>query len=132
MSVFRKFKTSAKHETEGVWLDYGEAGRVRIARAGGANKAYLRAMERLQRKYRQQLAMGILGDEVSERVMREVMVDSLVTKWELVGDDGPIPGDRQSMLETLEKLPELFRDMLAQAQNVALFREHLDEEDAGN
>lgn len=134
MSIFRQFQTSAKHETEGVWLDYGpDSGRVRVARAGGNNKNYLRAMEKLTRKYKRQLQLDVLSREVQEKIMREVTADTIVTDWEIKGHDGePIPGDRASIVKTFEELPDFFNDVLTQAQNTALFREHIDEVDAGN
>lgn len=133
MSIYRQFKTSGKHESEGVWLDYGDGGRVRVARAGGSNKTYLKAMERLSRKHKRQLQLDILPSEVQQRVMREVVADTIVVEWEIKGENGEvIPGDRASIIKTFEDLPDFFNDVLLQAQNTALFKEHLDEADAGN
>ena len=39
-TMFDQFETDPVLESEGIWIDYG-AFRVKIARAGGANKKYL-------------------------------------------------------------------------------------------
>lgn len=134
MSTYGQFRTNPKVEKEGVVLDYGEAGAFRVARAGGSNKAYLSAIEKMHRKYRKQIQLGILSEAVSQKILRDIFADTVILGWEgVTGPDGePLEFNRANVLRVLEDLPDLFQDIREQAANVALFRESLEEIDSGN
>lgn len=134
MSLYKLFKTSEKHETEGIWLDYGEGMRIRIARAGGSNKAFLKASEKLQRKYRRQSQLDLLSEEMSRRIFKEIYAETIVLAWENVKDESgnPMECNRQNIIKLFTDLHDLFMDVRAQAENLALWREELDEADAKN
>jgi hypothetical protein len=134
LSIYKKFKTSETAESEGVELDYGESGRIRIARAGGSNKAYLRAIERINRKYKRQLQLDIMDDAVVRAMMVEVYADTVVLGWEGVcGEDGqPLKFTRDNVVKVFTDLPELFKDVFEMANNIALFKTSIDEAEAKN
>jgi hypothetical protein len=134
MSLYKQFATSSKHETEGVWLDYGSGGRILIARAGGSNRSFQRALERTARKYRRQLQLGTLPEETAREVVIEVYADTIVLGWEGVTDrEGKIlEFSKANVIQIFRDLPELFADVQEQAQNLALFRESLREADVKN
>ncbi len=133
-SIYRKFKTDSTVETEGVVLDYGDGVRIRVARAGGANKAYLKAIERLSRKYRRQIQLDVLDEETARRLLREIYAETVVLGWEGVTDEAgePMPFTRENCVKLLTDLPDLFADVQAQAANAALFKAEIDEADAKN
>jgi hypothetical protein len=134
MSTYGQFRTSPKVEKDGVLLDYGEAGCFRVARAGGSNKAYLSAIEKMHRKYRKQIQLGILSEAVSQKILRDIFADTVILGWEgVTGPDGEaLEFNRTNILRVLEDLPDLFADIREQAANAALFRETLEEIDSGN
>jgi hypothetical protein len=134
MSLYKQFRTDPKAEKDGVVLDYGEGGRIRIARAGGSNKAYLSAIEKMHRKYRKQIQLNILSEDVSQRILREIFADTVILGWEgVTGPDGKdLDFTRANVLKVLEDLPDLFADIREQASSAALFRETLEEIDSGN
>lgn len=134
MSIYKKFQTNSKHETEGVILDYGDGTKIRIARAGGANKDYVTALEKLTRKHRRQIQLDVLPSDVSIRLVHELYADTVVLGWEGVTDPegNPIEFSRENCLKLFQDLPDLFKDILAEANNLALFRAEILEADSKN
>lgn len=139
MSLARKFKTDEKCEAEGICLDYGDGQKIWIARAGGANRAFQKEAQRIVRKYRRQLTLNILPEEIQQKVAREAYARTVILRWEGVtdkdcGGDGtePVPCTFENICRLLENLPELFNDIQRQAQNIELFLETLREDDAKN
>lgn len=134
MSIYRKFKTSKDQEQQGVWLDYGDGVEIRIARAGGSNKKFLKCAERFQRKYKRQLELEILPNDVAYDAAIQMYAESVVLEWKGVcgEDDQPLECTRENVVKVLSDLPDLFADIRAQATNHQLFKEYLDEQAAGN
>ena len=132
-SPYALFKTDPKAETEGLTLDYGDF-RIRIARAGGANRAFARALEARLKPYRRQLQTETLDENVAERILHEVYADHVILGWDgIAGPDGKAMAySRANALKLFEDLPELFRDIQDQAGRVALFRARELEDDKGN
>lgn len=125
------FKTSANLETEGIWIDYGDYGRFLVARAGGKNKAFRNLMDQRLRPYRSALKMGLVDDSVIEKITRESFAEAVVLDWELVDESNqPIPYSAEACSKLFEDCPDLFEDVLNQAQTVANFVEETRVEDA--
>jgi len=131
MSALSKiFKTNENLEKSGIWLDYGENDdgdkmRVKIARAGGQNKKFSKALEYATRPYRAAIQNNSLPDNVAERIYLEVFVDTVLLGWENIPDDDGkiIPYERSAVIAQLKALPEWFQDIKEQAGNMSLFRE---------
>jgi hypothetical protein len=139
VSLYKQFKTDESIEKEGVVLDYGEHAKFRIARAGGGNKRFLRAAENFRRKYRRQLGLDILKEEVAVKEAIDIYAKTVVLPqdWDVYwpdenGEDVPLSYSVDNVKMMFTALPDLFRDVQAQAMNSELFREVIDEEDAKN
>ena len=134
MSLYSKFLMSEDAEQKGIELDYGEGTIIRVARAGGSNKRYQKALERVSRKYKRQLQLDILSTAESNAIMKEVFAETVVLSWEGVTDlEGKaIPFSKAACLKLFDDLPDLFNDVQEQASNQAIFREDIREADAGN
>lgn len=134
MSLYKQFKTNPSVEQDGVILDYGDGVKIRIARAGGANKAFLRAVEAFARKHRRQIQLDTLPEDTSREILREIVATTVVLGWEGVEDEAgnPMPFTKENAIKLFTDLPDLFSDLYAQAQNAALFREEIREADAKN
>ena len=132
-SPYDLFKTDPRTETEGLTLDYGDF-QIRIARAGGANRGFVRALEARLKPYRRQLQSETLDEQVAERILREVYADHVILGWQGVtdGDGKPMAFGRENLLKLLADLPELFRDLQEQAGRIALFRVQELEDAKGN
>lgn len=134
MSLYSQFATDRDAERDGVWLDYGSGGRIKIARAGGGNVRYQKRLQAFSKKFRRQIELEILEDEVAEKELADIYASTVVLAFEEVKDrDGSdLPYSREAARKLLLDLPDLFADIRAQATNLALFRELEREEDAGN
>lgn len=74
MSLYTLFKTNKEFEQDGIWIQYGVTDqrqpiRIKIARAGGANKNYLKALEIATRPYRKAIQTGALDNAM--RLMKD-------------------------------------------------------------
>ncbi|MDX9698647.1 MAG: hypothetical protein RBT55_03655 [Rhodocyclaceae bacterium] len=139
MSLYKLFKTDQNLETDGIFIEYGNASngapvRIKIARAGGSNKGFSKALEKATRPYRKAIQSGLLDNATADRLYKDVFADTVVLGWENVeGPDGKaLPFNRENVLKLFEDLPDLFADLREQASNVALFREEVLEADLGN
>jgi len=139
MSLYKLFKTDENLETDGIWLEYGqnekgEPIRIKIARAGGHNSAFSKALEKATRPYRKAIQTGMLDNKTADKLYKEVFADTVVLDWiNVEGPDGkPMEFKRENVLKLFEDLPDLFADLREQANNVALFREEVREADLGN
>lgn len=141
-TMYEFFRTDETAERDGIILDYGMF-RITVARAGGANKAYQRELERLSRPLRRAIAAELLENEQAMQLLREVYARSVVKNWELKQDDSWVPGieapdgstlpvTSENILATFNALPELFADVMAQAGKAALYRASLREQAEGN
>lgn len=140
--MYDQFRTSKDTETNGLWVNYG-AFMVRVARAGGANKAFSKKMEELTRPYRRAINTGTMDEGVADDLLRQGYAETVILDWKvkqgedyvkgIESPDGSIlPVTVENIMATLKNLPELFADLREQASAMTLFRESLREEAAGN
>ena len=134
MSTYKSFANSEKHEKDGVWLDLGEAGRFKLARAGGANSQFKKLLSKRLRPYRRQLQTDTADEAAMERVLIETFARTVILGWEGVTDreEKPLPYSYENCVTLLTELPDLFREIHEAATEAALYREHIAEEDAKN
>ena len=132
-SPYDLFKTDASAERAGIVLDYG-AFSIKIARAGGANRAYLEALADLRERHQRQLTAGVMDDATWRRLVMEVVVRHVVLGWENVTDAAgqAMPFSQDNAMTLFGDLPELYADVTDQAGRVANFRAQRLEEKAGN
>lgn len=146
MSLSKQFKTDNTLETKGIVIDYGET-RIRIARAGGANKTYLQALERETKPHRKAIMGGFFDTERSNKIIRDIFAKHVVLDWEVsvdgkwkrgispedAGEKGKdlLPVSAENVVKVFENLPDLFADLSQQANSNALFRAEIAEELAG-
>jgi len=138
MGMYDKFKTDAETEKTGVVINYGDF-RVTVARSGGSNKAYQRMLETKTRPYQRAMATGVMDNDVSMDILREVFVETVIQNWEVKdGDDWVegieneagevVPVNKENLIQALTDLPDLFLDIRSQSDSMQLFRQGLREE----
>jgi len=144
MSLYEQFGMSEDAEVHGVYLNYGSSGRIRIARAGGSNVRFRKRVEAFQKRYKRQLDLEVLEDEVATAELVNIYADTIVLGWESGPEDEPrvgiIPGpegndlqfSRANVVMLLTDLPDLFVDIRAQSMELGLFREAVKQADSGN
>lgn len=143
-SPYAMFKTDKVAEAEqGVVLDYGDF-RIRIARAGGANKKFTRLISTKLKPFRRQMETDTLSEDVATKLMIEAYADGIVLGWVSKDKDGNFvdgihdsemnikPYSREAVMKIFADLPDLFKDVQAQANQAALFRAVDLETDAKN
>jgi hypothetical protein len=154
MGLKGQFATDQTLETKGIVIDYGDD-RIRIARAGGGNKAFVRLLEAKTKPLRRAIAVGALDNDRSLVIMREIYADTIILGWEVnVGtmtipewksgirpsdagveakdDNELLPVNKENILKVFNNLPDLFIDIQQQASAGALFRAEINEQSAGN
>ena len=140
MSFRKMFETDSQVEQEGIWLDYGDGKKIRVARAGGANERYRTALQRVFAQHKRKLQLDVLSIKQQNDLVLEVFADTVVLEWEGVtqddllgnGSDEPVGYSKGNAIALFTALPELYRDVQEQAQSAAAFKTHLDELTAKN
>jgi hypothetical protein len=138
------FETDKKLEKQGVEVDYDFAV-ITVARAGGSNSTYKKALNDAIQPYRQALQAGLI-DEASllDKFIR-LFADHIVLDWRTRRADGTLvqglaEGDtegplleftKDNVFKYLRELPELYEDLEKQASGRKLFLKDL-EAAAGN
>lgn len=137
--LYNMFKTNDNLEQSGVYIDYGPNSkkvpiRILIARAGGSNTDFNKALEKSTRPYRKAIASGTLGDGVAEQLYKAAFIAHVIKGWEGVEtkDGVELPFTPENVSQLLTDLPDLYTDLKEQSTTLAIFREDLLEADLGN
>lgn len=138
-NLFQQFKGDEKSEKEGIVLLYGKNSKdenieFRIARAGGTNTRYLKALEHKSKPYRRQIQNNSMDLEMSQQLMRDVFAEAVLLGWTGVedADNNPIEFTVTNAKQLFKDLPDLFADIQEQANNASLFRASLLDDEAKN
>ncbi len=143
MSILHKtFKSDGDLEKAGIILQYGTVTRdgkevpvnIRIARAGGSNTKFDKVFENKTKPYKRLIQTDALDKKVSEKIMREVYAETVILGWDNVQDknDKFLDFTLENVLTLITDLPDLFLDIVTQAQKQSLFREEIIEADSKN
>lgn len=134
MTLYRDYKTDPEVEQNGVWFPYGEDVKILLARAGGANKKFQRCGDKAATKYKRELDMNRLPAEEANQAVVEMYADSVVMDWKNVTDenDESLAFNRENVIKVLTDLPDLFRRVQEDAQNMQVYKEYRDGEDSKN
>lgn len=133
-NTYGKFATNKTAEQEGITLDYGDGMKIKVARAGGSNTKYEKLVQSRLKKYERQRQLDLLEIDTLRPILREVYAEAVVLGWEGVTDrDGNhLPFTKENAVKLFTDLPDLFEDIVVQAQKAALFRENILASEAGN
>ncbi len=133
MNLFDAYKTDKKAENEGVWVPFPNVDvKVKLARAGGANKEWEIAREKalrpLRRRYRdRQIPESEILDALIEPFCKIIIQD-----WEGVERDGKVLDcSYKHRFDVCNELPEFYLEMLNEAGRMENYQAVEDVEDAG-
>jgi len=120
--AYELFETNKELETEGLVLDYGDFS-IRIARAGGANKRFTKAMVRRTKPFRRAIDTETIDQENATDILRAVYAETVVLGWEGVTDREGVDLEFsfQNIMQLFRDLPDLFIDVQEQANKASLF-----------
>lgn len=139
MSLYKTLKTAASLETEGITIQYGvdalgQPITITIARSGGANVTFAKALEAATRPHRKAIQLETLDNRVADRLYLEVFAKTVVLGWTNMRDeeDNLLPFNVDNVIKVLSDLPDLYSDLREQAGKAANFRLDRLESDLGN
>lgn len=139
-SPYALFETDKTVEQRGVRLDYGPF-YFQVARAGGANTRFRDVLRQRMAPHKRAMATDTMNEELADSIARDVFCETVVLGWGSVKfGDGKVAGRDGKAVDfsvdavkaMFQELPDLARDVMQQAQSVALFRATVAELDAGN
>lgn len=124
-TIFDMFETDESVETMGVLLRYGEKIRVLVARAGGANKKFEKAMKTLTKPHRSTIKAIQAGtasesdSDLIEGLMQEAYAKTVVLGWEGITEkDGTsIECTPANVISLFKRIPQLWIDIRDFASN---------------
>ena len=142
MSLYSTFTSDKTLETEGVAVNFGDF-EVVLARAGGANHNFAKVANAKIKPYRRMMDAGSIPPELDTKLTAEIYGTAVVLGWRtkvdgefVEGVEGPdgelLPPTRGNIIQTLTDLPDLLSEIVAQAQDLALFKAEDREDDLGN
>lgn len=135
MNLYEQFGTNKDLETEGRTITYGPEGSTTspeftIARMGSRNRAYQAMFAKRTKPYQRQISNGTVDNSVLEKIMLEVFCKTVLKGWKNVTDRAgkPLEFSVENAVQLFNDLPDLYADLLNQAQSAETFRvEELDE-----
>lgn len=147
MGLKNTFGTDRNLETKGVIVDFGSV-RVLVARAGGSNQAYSKALADAARPHRRAIANEVIDEGLADRIMHQAFAEHVVKQIETkvdgewrVGIDPTdlgrpagdlLPVTDENILELFRALPDFFRAIQDEANRLSNFRHAVNEKLAGN
>lgn len=131
-NAYAKFETNRELESEGRIIDYyDDEGKIafsfRVARMGPANKRWLKKFDRLSKPHRRAAQVGALSPEKGREIMVKSLAGTVVLDWRNVEDrDGnPLPFSEENCIKLLTDLPDLYADLVEQAQTAELYKDEM-------
>ena len=134
-TIYDQFSMDKQAEEEGVVLEFGEAGEVRILRAGGTNVRYQKRLSAFARKHKRKIDLDLLSETEARKEMIEIFADTIVIDGELRDKSGKmvkLRNNRNAIIKFFSEMFDLFIYVREQAENMALFRTIEKEEEAKN
>lgn len=89
MDIFATFATNESLEVEGKWFNLSKTARVKVARSGNPN--YVKRLRKKLDENRIDLeSQGDEANELAEKVMIDVMADTILLDWEDIQFQGKV------------------------------------------
>lgn len=146
MGLYDKFQDDEELDNKGVTLELEDDDRplcrIRMARAGGLNKKFTAAVEKVRKKYGKLFAVNAVSEDKNREIMIEVHADTTVLDWEtwkhegfdkdgkplgewVRGIEAPngevIPFNRENVVATFKALPTIYEAAVAHATDSQLY-----------
>lgn len=133
-SIYEMFATDLKIETEGFTHRITDKISFRLARAGGANAKFSKAMEVKTRPYRRQIAEDTMDITLANKLLIEAFAETVILGWEGITKKGgkAVPFSTEAAIKLFTDLPDLFNELREAAAKQSNFRAAEVEEDVGN
>ncbi len=136
-SIYDLYETDMQKETEGFWHPVNKKISFLLARAGGANLNFSKAMEKKTRPHRGR-GGAFEGDEVdvelATELMQEAFAETVILDWSGITDrkGKKVAYSSAAASKLLKDLPDLFTELRDAAGKAANFRIEEIQADVGN
>lgn len=118
-------------EKDGVWIDYREGSRIKIARMG--NPRFQRTWAAAMKPYRRLERENKIPPETQTEVLCQVYAESLLLDWEGFTSDGePLPYTKETAKRLLMAHMDFRDDVTMHAGNEEQFKQAHDEDSEKN
>lgn len=134
MSLYKQWNTNKEEEKDGLIMDHGDGVKFLVARAGGANKRYLRTLRKLSKPMLRKIQTKTATPEELRELTMDTFIAACLRGWEGVSDEeGKVMEcNPENAKKLFTDLPDLFDALQEDAQEAALYRDTELEEDAKN
>lgn len=123
------YGTDKEKENNGVWQDFGDGIKMRIARVGNEN--YKKLFQRLSKPHRKAIRGGRLSEEVAEKLMIKCLAETVLLDWENVEVDGELlPYSKDNAFRVLTDFRDVKESVEDYANDMEIFLQEQREEDA--
>jgi len=129
--LYDNYLTDKGAEATGVWIDDSGAS-FKLARMGGANVKFQRAMTTAMKPYMREIQLGVIDDTALEPIVRKVFAETILLDWKNVTgpsnpetpdvDGDPIDFSSDAAIKLFADLPDLYARLRTEAQSYANFR----------
>ena len=110
MDIKKTFGTDKEKETNGVWENFGDGCKIRIARMN--NPAYTAAFNRLISPVQKKYARRTLDEGVLEEIVCRAMGEAIITDWAGLKENGkPLKYSPETAYRLLMEYPD-FKDQV--------------------
>lgn len=109
----------------GIWLAFPDGREINVLRAGGSNKAFIRAFSKATRPYRRQIERGTMDPDKSDDIMLRVYLDHVIIGWKGFTDENgvEVPYSKEAAQYVFTRAREMFQEIVNQAGDAANFQE---------
>jgi hypothetical protein len=137
MSIWDLYETDMSKETEGFWYRVNKKVSVKLARAGGANMSFSKAMEEKTRDHRKRggaFEGNKVDVELATDLMKQAFAETIILDWKgFTSKAGKtVAYSPKAAYEMMVALPDLFNELRDAAGEIANFRIEEIQEDVGN
>lgn len=122
--IYELYATDQDLEKTGFWFDITDQAKILLARAGGANVKFAKAIEVKTRPHRRQIEEDKMDLDLANKLMIEAFAESIVLDWTGIttaeGED--VPFTKENVVKLFLDLPDLFADVRDAAAKQSNFR----------
>jgi hypothetical protein len=132
--LYEAYRTDKSAEANGVWVREGDA-EFCIARMGGANTKYQRALTAAMKPHMREMQLGMLDEAIAEPIMRKVFIETVLLGWRYTDEksvlhedevldeqDAPLLFNQENAEKLFADLPDLYARLREQAGSYANYR----------
>ena len=133
-SIYEMFATDEQKEQEGIVHEITPEISFTLARAGGFNKRFSKALEKKTRPYRRQIQEDTMDVDLANKLFVEAFAETVLLGWKGVTDtEGkPVKFNAKNAVKLLTDLPDLANELREVATKASSFRNAEIKDDVGN